>query len=354
MRILALTRYGPLGPSSRVRFYQYYPFLRQQGIEIQNAALLEDDYIRRLYGKKRTALSSIIGSYLKRLAWLSRSASFDLLWVEKELLPWIPGWAEGILHGFGIPYVVDYDDAVFHRYDMHSNMLVRRFLGNKISAVMRHATTVIVGNDYLADHARRAGARNIQYLPSVVDLQRYQPKHTENKEFRIGWVGSPITAPFVGLIRAALEQISLTSDVSVVLIGSGDYDPLPGIRKEIIPWSEGSEVANIQSFDVGIMPLPDAPFVRGKCGYKLIQDMACGLAVIASPVGVNSQIVEHGKTGFLASSSSEWAQALETLHKNAPMKNGFGKAGREKVETNYSLQIAAPRLLDMLTTAISK
>jgi glycosyltransferase involved in cell wall biosynthesis len=237
---------------------------------------------------------------------------------------------------------------------MHTSRLVRILLGKKIDAVMRGATAVVVGNDYLAEHARQAGAHNIRLLPSVVDIEKYQLKHVENKEFRIGWIGSPITAPFVGLIKAALEQISLTMDASVVLVGSGDDDPLPGIRKERIPWSEETEVANIQSFDVGIMPLPDAPFERGKCGYKLIQYMACGLAVIASPVGANSHIIDHGKTGFLASSNSEWVQALETLYKNSPLRNEFGNAGRKKVELDYSLQVAAPRLLDILIAAKSK
>ncbi len=353
MRILALTRYGPLGPSSRVRFYQYYPYLRQHGIEIQNAALLDDEYIRRLYSKKRIALSSIIGAYFQRLRWLTRSSSFDLLWVEKELLPWLPAWAEGMLQSFKIPYIVDFDDAVFHRYDMHANALVRSLLGKKINAVMRHATSVVAGNDYLAIHARQAGARQVQYLPSVIDLLRYNLEQKENKEFRVGWIGSPITAPHLGLIKGALEQISKIIDVRLVLVGSGNNDLFPGIQKEIIPWSEESEVPNIQSFDVGIMPLPDAPFERGKCGYKLIQYMACSLPVIASPVGVNSQIIEQGKTGFLASSAADWAQALETLYNDPRLRNEFGKAGRKKVEREYSLQVAAPRLLEIITTAIS-
>ena len=105
-----------------------------------------------------------------------------------------------------------------------------------------------------------------------------------------------------------MEEATKQTGARLVLIGAGDQDPLLGIPKEILPWSEDSEVAYIQSFDVGIMPLTDGPFERGKCGYKLVQYMACGLPVIASPVGVNSRIVEQGKTGFLASSSAEWLQ----------------------------------------------
>jgi len=351
MRILALTRYGPLGPSSRVRFYQYYPYLRQHGVDIQAAALLDDEYIRRLYSSKRASLSTVVGAYLQRLAWLSRSSSFDLLWIEKELLPWLPPWAERLLRAFRVPYVVDFDDALFHRYDLHSNPLVRLLLRTKIAAVMTHATTVVSGNDYLTRYARQAGARNIQPLPSVVDLDRYHVAPSQHPGFRIGWIGSPVTAPFVGLVRPALEQAVRTLNASIVLVGAGQIDPLPGLPSQILPWSAASEVTDIQSFDVGIMPLPDAPFERGKCGYKLIQYMACGLPVIASPTGANTQIVDHGKTGFLATTPAEWIGAIETLHHDPALRNEFGKAGRARVASTYSLQVAAPQLLEILQSA---
>jgi glycosyltransferase involved in cell wall biosynthesis len=258
------------------------------------------------------------------------------------------------LAGPGIPCVVDYDDAVFHRYDMHDNRLIRTLLGKRIDAVMRQATTVVVGNDYLAERARHAGASRIEYLPSVVDTKRYSIREKTGDTFRTGWIGSPITAPYLGLIRDALEEATKQFGARLVLIGSGDQDPLPGVAKEVLPWSEDSEVANVQSFDVGIMPLPDGPFERGKCGYKLLQYMACGLPVIASPVGVNSRIVEQGKTGFLASSTVEWLQALVMLSQNATMRSDLGKAGRKKAEQEYSLQITAPRLFKILTDAASR
>jgi glycosyltransferase involved in cell wall biosynthesis len=292
-------------------------------------------------------------AYIKRITMLLNSRSFDLLWIEKELFPWFPAWVEKSLVRQGIPYVVDYDDAVFHRYDMHDNLLIRTLLGKKIDTVMHHATTVVVGNDYLTERARYAGASRIEYLPSVVDINRYSIREKTGERFRIGWIGSPITAPNMGLIRDALEQVGKQTGVCLVLVGSGDQDPLPGVAKEVLPWSEDIEVAHIQSFDVGIMPLPDGPFEKGKCGYKLVQYMACGLPVIASPVGVNSRIVEQGKTGFLASSTAEWVQALVMLSQNANLRSDLGKAGRKKVEQKYSLQVTAPRLFEILADAAS-
>ena len=353
MRILALPRYSALGPSSRVRFYQYFPYLASRGMEIQVAPLLEDDYIIRLFARKHPSSIQVAQAYARRLATLLSADSFDLLWIEKELFPWLPKWAEKLLANTGIPYVVDFDDAVFHRYDLHANPIIRSMLGKSIDAVMRSARTVLVGNDYLAGHASRAGAKKIEYLPSVVDLDRYSIRGNASTQIRIGWIGSPVTAPYLGLIRDALEQTSRQLDLNLVLVGVGKQDPLPGLEKEILPWSEAGEVAAIQSFDVGIMPLPDEPFERGKCGYKLIQYMACGLPVIASPVGANMQIVEQGRTGFLASSSADWVQALVTLGQDAGLRDKVGKAGRAKVEKEYSLQVAAPRLFEILSTAVT-
>jgi glycosyltransferase involved in cell wall biosynthesis len=351
MRILLLSRYGYLGASSRVRFYQYIPYLEAHGIELQVAPLLNDDYIRNLYAGRRASFPSVLSAYAARVAQLMRSHSFDLLWVEKELFPWLPALAESILSKLNIPYVVDYDDAVFHRYDTHSNLLIRALLGKNIAAVMRRATVVVAGNAYLAEYARQAGVRQIEYLPSVVDIERYTVAEKENESFRIGWIGSPVTAPYVALIRDALEVVSQKIDIHLVLVGAGQQDPLPGMNKEIIPWSEDNEVKNIQSFDIGIMPLPDAPFERGKCGYKLIQYMVCGLPVIASPVGANTRIVDPGKTGFLPLSNQEWVDAILALSKDPGLRSRFGKAGRQKAEQEYSLQVAAPRLLDILKTA---
>ncbi len=351
MRILLLSRYGDLGASSRVRFYQYVPYLETHGIQIQIAPLLDNDYIRNLYTGKRTPLLSILAAYAGRITQLTRSHSFDLLWIEKELFPWLPALAENFLYKLNIPYIVDYDDAVFHRYDMHSNPLIRTLLGKNIAAVMRHAAIVTAGNDYLAEYAHQAGARQIEYLPSVVDIEHYRVEEKKSTNFRIGWIGSPVTAPFLGLIRGALEVASKKIDARLVLVGAGRQDPLPGLEKELLPWNEESQVASIQSFDVGIMPLPDTPFERGKCGYKLIQYMACGLPVIASPVGVNTRIIDQEKTGFLASSDQEWADSILALSKDPGLRSRLGNAGRQKVEREYSLQVTAPRLLNILRAA---
>ena len=351
MRVLALPRYSSLGSSSRTRFYQYVPYLTSYGIELQVKPLLGDDYIRALYFLEKQNVFSIAMAYWNRVRACLKARAFDLIWIEKELFPWLPAWTEGFLDRCGIPYVVDYDDAVYHRYDLHHDPIIRALLGKSIDFAMQHAETVVVGNNYLAEHARQSGARKIEYLPTVVDVDRYPICEKKNQQFRIGWIGSPITAPYLGLIKDALGEVCRQTQACIVLIGAGERNQLPGLDKENLTWSEDSEVANIQSCDVGIMPLPDEPFTRGKCGYKLIQYMAGGLPAVASPVGVNKLIVEHGKTGFLASSQEEWVQALVRLYQDAGMRSSMGNAGRQKVEKEYNLKSTAPRLLDILTKA---
>src|SRR5690348_11002046 len=128
MKVLLLSRYARMGASSRVRFYQYLPFLRERGIDVTVAPLLDDQYLKRLYGGERQRMAPIVLAFCRRLWRLVTCARFDLLWVEYELLPWLPAWGEVLLGRLGVPYVVDYDDAIFHRYDSHPNPLVRRLL----------------------------------------------------------------------------------------------------------------------------------------------------------------------------------------------------------------------------------
>jgi glycosyltransferase involved in cell wall biosynthesis len=347
-----LSRYGRLGASSRVRFYQYLPYLEAHGISVKIAPLLGDEYLQGLYAGRRTNWKYIFRAYLQRIIHLLNSWRFNLVWIEREFFPWLPPWAPLLLSSWGIPYVVDFDDAVFHRYDFHPNGIVRTLLGSKIDAIMRRASLVIAGNDYLAARAWRAGARRVEIFPSVIDLDRYVVTPTPQREvFTIGWIGSPSTAKYLRLVGPALSDLCRNGKARVTLVGSGQVD-LTGVPTEIRDWSEDTEVASVQDFDVGIMPLWDEPWTRGKCGYKLIQYMACALPVVASPVGMNRQIVDQGISGYLTRTVEDWVRALSDLRDNRTKGEAMGKAGRIKVEKQYCLQVTAPRLLSLLREAV--
>lgn len=351
MRVLLLSRYSRLAASSRQRMLQYVPYLEQAGVEVVPAPLLGEDYVRRLYQRGSGFSPSVLWRYGKRLGALLSASRFDLLWVEKELFPWLPALAEMLLKHFDIPYVVDYDDAVFHRYDRNPSSLIRKATGKKIDSVMRHAALVIAGNDYLADRAWRAGAPRVECLPTVIDLERYRYRPKEaSASLAIGWMGSPVTAKYLAEVQPVLASLCRAEGMRVILVGGGEV-PWPGVPVESRAWSEERESCDIADFDVGIMPLPDGPWERGKCGYKLIQYMACGRPVVASPVGVNPRIVEHGRNGFLARTPEEWRHALLQLGADAALRRRMGEAGRRRVEGEFCLQVTAPRILALLKAA---
>ena len=162
-------------------------------------------------------------------------------------------------------------DTIFHNYDLNKNVLIRTFLKDKIDIVMKHASVVIVGNDYLAERALKAGARRVEYLPSVVDLEKYKFTDKFSTDiFRIGWIGSPSTAKHLHLIHNVLKKFCAETVARLIVVGAGEID-LAGVPVEIREWIEDTEVVNIQDFDVGIMPLADEPWEQGKYGFKLIQ-----------------------------------------------------------------------------------
>ncbi|CAN5195423.1 glycosyltransferase family 4 protein [soil metagenome] len=354
MKILFLTRYGSLGASSRVRALQYVPYLSHHGVEVTVRPLLDNRYVRHLYTNRKKHWRSVATGYPSRLLTLFKSRSHDLIWIEQEVFPMWPPVAEKILEQVGVPYVVDCDDAVFHHYDRHSSWLIRASLGQKMDVVMRGSALVIAGNEYIAERARLAGARAVELLPSVVDLDRY-PKvpasRPGNGPFTIGWIGSPSTRHFLALLEEPLARMSNNGEIVLRAIGAGDA-PVGGLRLELPAWSQETEVELLATCDVGVMPLLDGPFERGKCGYKLIQYMGCHLPVVASPVGVNRYIVEEGINGFLAGNADEWVRALSALRESRSLCRQMGREGRRKVEACYDLQVTAPRLHGLLQRVI--
>jgi glycosyltransferase involved in cell wall biosynthesis len=348
MKVLILTRYDTAGPSSRERFYRYLPALRTAGIEPVMAPLLDNVYVENLYAGRRTSPWLLARFYARRLPVAALARRYDAVLLEKELWPMAPAWGEWLMAHSGAAYAVDYDDAVFHNYDMHSRRVVRALLGHKIDAVMKHAAVVIAGNTYLADRARRAGARRVEILPTIIDTDTFTYAPSPNNErFTVGWVGTPLTAQFLPHIFPALQRLAARVPLRAVFVGAPPFE-IQGVDVETPGWSETGEPEWIHRFDVGVMPLVDDPFDRGKCGFKLLKYMACGRAVVASPVGVNREIVNHGENGLLADTPDAWFQALDTLARDPGARARMGEAGRRMVEKSYSLKINAPRLAALL------
>jgi glycosyltransferase involved in cell wall biosynthesis len=346
-----------MGASSRMRTLQYQPWLQQAGLEVTVQSLLSDDLLTGRYRHGGYGLGALLAAYYNRVRTLMQRRQFDVLWIEKEALPWMPLWLErGLLHG--VPYVLDYDDAVFHQYDMHPNPWLRHLYGRRLDGLMARAALVVGGNNYLAQRARDAWAPWVELVPTVVDLARYAPKSNalgngnearsgSSEVPRIVWIGSPATVHYLELLQEPLQTLAAKVRFKLRVIGGGRID-LPGVDVESVAWSEATEAESIRVCDVGIMPLKDSPWERGKCGYKLIQYLACGLPVVASPVGVNTQIVQDGVNGFLAEGADAWVAKLGQLLSDAVLRETMGRAGRQRVENEYCVQQVAPRLASLL------
>jgi glycosyltransferase involved in cell wall biosynthesis len=351
IKVAFFTRYDLNGASSRVRATQYHQLLAAHGIQAVTLPLLSDRYLSLLYAGRRS-ISETLRCYWQRLAGIPRVGAFDLLWIEKELLPFVPAPVEAWLLR-GRAYVLDFDDPIFHNYDQSRSALVRGWLGNKIDRLMAGARLVTVGNSYLEARARTAGAPWVERLPSVIDLDRYpappsvRPPRASDSPLRVVWIGSPATVHYLNLVREPLLRVAMRLPLELRVIGA-EAPVWPGVQASSIAWSIETEAAEISSGDVGIMPLDDTPWERGKCGFKLIQYMACGLPVVASPVGMNRDIVAPGADGLLATTRAEWETALLQLGTAPALRQAMGQLGRAKVETQYCIQVTGPRLAHLL------
>ncbi|HEX7325142.1 MAG TPA: glycosyltransferase family 4 protein [Rhodanobacteraceae bacterium] len=346
------TKFARAGASSRLRMLQYLPVLKDLGIAVTPHPLLPDAYVRLLHaGHLYRSRALAARSYLRRWRELTLAPAGDLQWVEGELFPFLPFAVESAFAHHAAPVIAEYDDALFHRYGLSRSAAVRKMAGTKIDQIMRESACVIAGNSYLAERARRAGAHRVEIVPTVVDARRYVPVvHAERARTVIGWIGSPVTQHYLYAIGDALREVC-TQHHAVLRVVGADADvarQLAGVPVECVGWTEDGEASLVAGMDVGIMPLPDNPWERGKCGYKLIQYMACGLPVVASPVGVNADLVANDVNGFLAGTRDEWVDALSALVRDVGARARMGAAGRVRVEAELCIDAQAPRLAQIL------
>ncbi len=351
MKILFLCRYSCLGASSRLRAIQYIGSIEHHFISCRVQNLFCDSYLEKIYSNKRTPYLLIFKAYAKRLFNLCFVMKYDLIFLEKEVFPGLPAFVERLWKYFSIRYVVDYDDAIFINYRKTKKHWHQKILRHKIDYIMRNAECVIAGNQYLYEYALKAGAKKTLILPTVVDINRYPVKclHEFTPDFFIvGWIGTSKTVRYLNEIIPILEK-NTHAPIKLNIIGVSIDDVIPTcLSVECIPWSEDTEAQEIVKFDVGIMPLPDDDWSRGKCGYKLIQYMASGIPVIGSPVGVNAEIIDHKINGFLVSNIHEWNEYINTIYNSPALAMRMGASGRKRVSEQYSLETNMPKLIECL------
>lgn len=347
-KIVYFTRYTQLGASSRLRMIQFIPAFEKAGFRVVVSPLFSEKYLERLYSKKSIVVIALL-CYLRRFFSLHLIFSSQIVIIEKELFPYLPAWLEQLISKIGIKYIVDYDDAVFLNYEKNFPNSIKGLMKNKIKHVMQSAEVVVAGNSYLAAYAEKSNAKKIIIIPTVVDTDRYKPiiKDEYDERVKIGWIGSPSTLPYLKTIIPIIEQISESYPIVLQIVGA-KMEYIGPLEIEFIPWSESTEISVIQKFDIGVMPLEQNEWALGKCAYKLIQYMACGVASIGADYGANKDVITDSKSGYLAVDAKDWHEKLKLLISNKELQKSFGKEGRNVVEKSYSLKHASSQWLKIL------
>ncbi|MDI9432602.1 MAG: glycosyltransferase family 4 protein [Planctomycetota bacterium] len=307
IRLLAITN-NPRHASFRQRIGIHLDLLREAGIACE--------------------VVKLPGGLGARRALFASARDFDGILLHRKILnTWDGFW----MRRYGGRVIFDFDDAIMYsdrKPEQVSRIRMRRF--GRSTAL---SCAVIAGNRYLADHARRYNA-NVHILPTALDVRAYDKKcpHSGDQGVRLVWIGSDSTLKYLHELRPALEEIGKRFPHTILRIVCNRFLDLEAMPVEKCTWSTETEAADLMTSDIGLAPLPDNRFTRGKCGFKILQYQAAGLPVVASPVGVNGDFVQNGKTGFLARNHSEWVETLAMLIGNPEMRGAFGRSGRSEVE----------------------
>lgn len=347
MRFLFLTFGDPLEvPSDRYRAYYYRPYFEQAGHHVDFLPLVYPGYFQKKAGSGRLGPAGWVRtglSYFHRMhTLLKHGQDFDVLVVCNEVFKRLPYFMDefALRHR---PYTVDLDDNPLHAY---REKFWTRFLAgeDKIRKLVERASAVTVGNHWYFTEFPRG---NLVYQPTVVDVDRYPVKTDFGAAVpRLVWIGTYSTKRYLDRLKPLLRRLAQIHPYVLRVIGVNFSDP--DIPHENVPWSEASEGIRIHECDIGLMPLENTYWEKGKCGFKLIQYMACGLPVVASPAPANEEIVAHEQNGYIVRTDGEWVQALARLLEDASLRAAMGRLSRQIVEERYSYQIWGPRYVRLL------
>jgi glycosyltransferase involved in cell wall biosynthesis len=358
MRVLALVpSVFDTSPGQRFRIEQWDSRLRESGVEIIYEPFECEELHSIISSRGRIGAKArlVIKGFVNRVGALLGVGDYDAIYVFREAALFGPAIFEYWIKLSGAPMIFDFDDAVFVPYISPSNgRLSRLKFPGKTRTICRLSSHVMAGNRYLAEYARRVNS-NVTVIPTTIDTDKYQLESSKPYSATpvIGWSGSFSTVQHLDTLRASLRRLAAREKFRLRVVGVSSYG-LDGVEVEAIPWRSRTEIEDLRVIDIGLMPLPDDDWSRGKCGLKALQYMALGIPTVCSPVGVNSEIIQDGVNGFLASTEDEWIEKLTTLLHSAELRKRFGSAGRRTVEEKYSARSQVPRVLEIFKSVANK
>lgn len=337
MNIIFFPKYTQIGPSSRYRIYQYLRYLKDYNCIIHP---FFDDKYRPGNFNGVSAYFYVIGCYLKRLSNMLKLNKNDIVFVQYEFTQFSPFFVL-FFKLRNIRYIVDYDDAVFHDYDQSKSKIIRKLFKNKIACVIKNANYVITGSPYLTQYALKYN-KNVIEIPTSINLDNYIVNQKEESDkFIIGWIGSKTTSVnLIGLIPAfeSLLKDGFNFEIRCIGFDIELLDKFSHLPFKAIGWKAKTEVNEIGKFDVGIMPLTDNPFNNGKCAFKLIQYMACGIPTISTPLEANIK-VNRDNNNLFSNNIEEWITNFKYCLNNHDSLKKTGVKNRSIIEKFYTIQV---------------
>lgn len=340
--IVFFTKYTEKGPSSRYRSFQYKDILENE-FNIKYYPLFNDNYIQNLYTNKRTNYYQIFIAYFSRIFQVIKHLGTNkLVVIEYELLPYFPPILEYLLFRTKVRFVIDYDDAIFHNYDLHPNILIKYLFGNKIYKIVKFANTVITGSPFLSSHLNKF-TNNIVEIPTSINFANYTSSFQLDpikNDITIGWIGSKSTSiNIINIIEVIKITHKLNPKITFKLMGfdSNLKSQLHLPNVEFYNWSAQEELIFLKEIDLGIMPLEDTAFNKGKCGFKLIQYMAMGKPTLSTPLEANVKI-NRNNSNLFATSKEEWVECINKFISNLSFYREVGLKNQKIVEEYYSVE----------------
>jgi glycosyltransferase involved in cell wall biosynthesis len=358
--LLVLAPAPTVAASTRFRLEQFFPALRAAGVEPRLRPFLDEAGFRLLYrpGAPLAKLAAAARALAGRLGDLVRAARADAVLVHREAALVGPPVLEWLLaRGLARPLLFDLDDAVWVPYASPTyGALLSRLLKapQKTDFTLAAARRIIAGNRHLADYARRFNPK-VDVVPTVVDTDAFRPAPPTARELPVlGWIGTHSSSQYLRALVPALARLARRHRFLLRVVGGGSIDDAPGLQIDRRAWSLDREVADFQSLDVGLYPLADDPWAHGKSGFKAVQYMACGVPVVASPVGVTRDMIRDGENGYLAATPDEWEARLAALVDDAALRRRLGAAGRAEAEARWSLRAHAPRFVEIVRAVVEE
>lgn len=325
-------------PSTRFRILQYLPYFEKEGIEVRVFSLPSPR------GGKLVQGWGILTQAFVRLWQFSFLKKYDVILIQKGLTPWRCRGLLRLLVKSGKPFIYDIDDAVYLENDLRLPVFLRVLQDDgEPLKLIRAAAHVIAGNPHLADFAGNHNSR-LTIIPTAIDTEKYSIGIPEQSPgLVIGWSGSSSTNTFVNQLIPVLNRLAETHRFTFHVISNDVRNirtgEMKGFEFRFFEWNDRTEVENLKKIHVGVMPLKDDPWARGKCALKALQYMALALPTVVSPVGVNTNIIQDGVNGFLAGPPNEWYGKLKCLLDSSELRQRVGRAARATVEKGYSLQV---------------